>query len=219
GRGPADLLAGTFDISGSSAFGNSGFDAFSGLGAGAADTAPTVTLDTSTSGIVSETITLHGTGSNASGYSGALADRTLTITANVGNTAPVATNDSYTTAEDTPLTVSAPGVLVNDSDADHDALTAAKISGPRHGTLTLNPNGSVPPPPAAHFNGPDSFSYQASDGTAGSNTATVAITVTAVNDPPHVSAPGPFAGTVGQAGALAGITFSDVDGGSGLELA
>src|SRR5262249_40622487 len=95
--GPADLLAGSFDISGSGAFGNSGFAAFSGLGAGAADTAPTVTLDTGTAGVFTETITLHGTGSNASGYSGALADRTLTITANVGNTAPVATNDSYTT--------------------------------------------------------------------------------------------------------------------------
>src|SRR5437899_2196499 len=37
------------------------------------------------------------------------------------NAAPVANNESYTTAEDTPLTVSAPGVLANDTDVDGDA--------------------------------------------------------------------------------------------------
>src|SRR5207248_1985495 len=38
--------------------------------------------------------------------------------------------------------------------------------------------------PAANFNGTDSFTYKASDGTDDSNVATVTITVTAVNDPP-----------------------------------
>src|SRR5207237_5702252 len=50
--------------------------------------------------------------------------------------APVAVPDSYSTPEDTTLTVPAPGVLANDADADGDALTALLVSGPSHGTLT-----------------------------------------------------------------------------------
>ncbi len=82
------------------------------------------------------------------------------------NTAPVATNDSYSTNEDTALNVSAPGVLGNDTDADSDPLTALLVSGPAHGTLTLNPNGSFIYTPAANYSGADSFSYKANDGTA-----------------------------------------------------
>jgi RHS repeat-associated protein len=90
--GPADLLSGDFSITGDSAFANSGFDAFSGLAAsGGADTAPTVSLATGTAGSFLETITLDPTGANASGYSGALAPETLTITGTVvaaGNVPP-----------------------------------------------------------------------------------------------------------------------------------
>ncbi|MCS7217337.1 MAG: Ig-like domain-containing protein, partial [Candidatus Bipolaricaulota bacterium] len=60
------------------------------------------------------------------------------------NRAPTAQNDSYTTYKNTPLSVSAPGVLANDSDPDPspESLTAELVSGPAQGTLTLNPNGS-----------------------------------------------------------------------------
>ncbi|MBI1916069.1 MAG: hypothetical protein HYS12_15250 [Planctomycetes bacterium] len=40
------------------------------------------------------------------------------------------------------LSVSAPGVLSNDSDSEGDTLTAVLVSGPSHGSLTLNSNGS-----------------------------------------------------------------------------
>src|ERR1700681_2838783 len=60
--GPADMLGGTFAIVGDSAFTNGGFAQFSGVGAGQADTAPTVTLDTGASGTFSETITLDPNG-------------------------------------------------------------------------------------------------------------------------------------------------------------
>src|SRR5439155_25225100 len=40
------------------------------------------------------------------------------------NRAPVAVNDNYNTPVNTPLTVAAPGVLTNDTDADGDSLTA-----------------------------------------------------------------------------------------------
>src|SRR2546430_9622291 len=69
---------------------------------------------------------------------------TVTITVTPVNDAPVAANDdSYTTPEDTQLTVSAPGVLANDSDVDGDALSAVLVSGPSHGMLTLNGDGSL----------------------------------------------------------------------------
>src|SRR5437867_1433618 len=74
---------------------------------------------------------------------------TVTITVTPVNDAPVAANDdSYTTPEDTQLTVSAPGVLANDSDVDGDALSAVLVSNPTHGTLTLNGDGSFTYMPA-----------------------------------------------------------------------
>ena len=77
------------------------------------------------------------------------------------------------TDEDTPLTVAAAGVLGNDTDVDGDALTAVLVSGPANGTLTLNADGSFTYTPDANYNGTDSFTYKASDGTADSNVATV----------------------------------------------
>ncbi|MCA1683559.1 MAG: tandem-95 repeat protein, partial [Actinobacteria bacterium] len=112
------------------------------------------------------------------------ATATVNIAVGAVNDPPVAANDAYSTNEDTALSVSAPGVLGNDTDADGDTLTAAVATGPAHGTLTLNANGSFTYTPAANYNGPDSFTYTASDGNGGSATATVAITVNAVNDAP-----------------------------------
>ncbi|MGA7614707.1 MAG: Ig-like domain-containing protein [Thermoanaerobaculia bacterium] len=109
---------------------------------------------------------------------------TVSITINAVNDPPVAGDDSYTTAEDTPMVVAAPGVLGNDSDVESDPLTAVLVTSPAHGSLTLNPDGSFSYTPALNYNGPDSFTYEANDGTSNSNVATVSITVTAVNDAP-----------------------------------
>ena len=109
---------------------------------------------------------------------------TVTITINPVNDAPVANNDSYSINEDTLLTVSAPGVLANDTDVENDPLTAVLISGPSHGSLTLNANGSFTYLPSTNYNGPDSFTYQANDGQTNSSTATVRLTVNPVNDAP-----------------------------------
>ena len=53
----------------------------------------------------------------------------MSLTVNAVNDAPVATGDSYSTTEDTPLTVSAPGVLANDTDIDSSTLTAPLVTG------------------------------------------------------------------------------------------
>src|SRR5439155_24243478 len=52
------------------------------------------------------------------------------------NDAPVAVNDSYTTAEDTTLNVAAPGVLINDSDVDRPDERRVRESHTAHGSLT-----------------------------------------------------------------------------------
>jgi hypothetical protein len=101
------------------------------------------------------------------------------------NNAPVAADDSYSTDEDVTLDVAAPGVLGNDTDADGNPLTAILVSGVSHGNLTLNLDGYFTYVPALDYNGPDSFTYKANDSLgAGSNTATVYITINPVNDVP-----------------------------------
>lgn len=101
-----------------------------------------------------------------------------------GNQAPIASNDSFSVAEDTPLNVSAPGVLSNDSDPNGSPITAQLVSGPTRGSLTLNSSGAFTYTPNANVNGSDSFTYRASDGSLTSSIATVTITITAVNDAP-----------------------------------
>ena len=73
------------------------------------------------------------------------------------NDAPVAVDDAYTTAEDTALTVDAPGVLLNDTDVEGDAVSAIVVTGPTHGSLTLNADGSFIYAPDANFNGADTL--------------------------------------------------------------
>src|SRR2546426_5116585 len=111
-----------------------------------------------------------------------------------GTSGAVVADDSYTTPEDTTLTVIAPGVLANDGDVDGDPLTAIVVSNPTHGSLTLNSDGSFTYIPALNYNGPDSFTYKANDGQADSAPATVNITVT----------PGKEARRVGKAGRSGG---------------
>ena len=115
----------------------------------------------------------------ATDNSGASAFDAFDLTVQNTNDVPVALNDAYSVEEDSTLNVITPGVLGNDTDVDADPLTAQVVSGPAHGTLTLNADGSFTYTPDADFNGSDSFTYQAHDGVAGSNTATVVITVTA----------------------------------------
>nr|GAP19065.1 protein containing VCBS repeat [Levilinea saccharolytica] len=109
---------------------------------------------------------------------------TVSITVTKGNSAPVAVDDSYAVDEDLLLSISAPGVLGNDSDEDSDPLTVQLMADVSHGTLSLAANGSFTYQPGANYSGSDTFTYRASDGTALSNTATVTITVHPVNDPP-----------------------------------
>ncbi len=105
------------------------------------------------------------------------------------NGAPVGRADTYTTAEDTALTVAAAqGVLANDTDPETQPLTAVLISPPAGGgTFSLATNGSFSYTPPTNRDLPVSFVYQATDGLRNSANTTVTINLTPVNDPPVVA--------------------------------
>ena len=142
---------------------------------------------------------------------------TVTITVNAVNDAPSAANNSYSTAEDTPKNVAAPGVLGNDSDPDGDAITAVLVSGPSHSSsFTLNSNGSFNYTPASNFNGTDTFTYKARDShNADSNTATVTITVNPVNDAPVFNSVATITRKQGRSFNAQIATVSDPDNSAG----
>lgn len=98
-------------------------------------------------------------------------------------TAPVAVADAYAVNEDAVLSVVAPGVLGNDTNVELDSLTAMLVSGVSNGVLVLNSDGSFTYTPNANYNGADSFTYKANDGSQDSNTVTVSITVNPMDEP------------------------------------
>ncbi len=100
------------------------------------------------------------------------------------NDLPVAENDTVTTNEDTAVTID---VLANDSDLEtaYASLRVTDITQPAHGRLALAGTGKYTYTPYTNFNGSDSFTYTMTDGQA-EVTATVSITVVAVNDAPCI---------------------------------
>ena len=106
---------------------------------------------------------------------------TVTILVNAVNQPTAAADDNYATFANQTLSVSAPGVLVNDTDTNPNAtLTAILASQPSHGVVTLNADGSFTYTPVANYTGPDSFTYVATDGVNTSASATVSINVLSI---------------------------------------
>jgi len=112
---------------------------------------------------------------------------TVSIIITPVNDKPVASDDTYSTDEDTSLNRPAPGVLANDTDIEDDSLTAVLNTKPENGTLTLNNDGSFDYTPIANYYGEDSFTYKANDGEFDSDPATVTINV--VDLPPKEQIP------------------------------
>jgi hypothetical protein len=140
-----------------------------------------------------------------------------TVTLNV-DTAPVAVNDTYIVAPNQTLDTfeaNLPGVLGNDVDADGDPLTATAFtqSGPLHGQLSFNADGSFVYTPFPGFFEPDQFTYVASDGVATSNVATVTL-----RPPPigghdtYLVAPGQSLVIPPDQAAVSGVLANDFDG-------
>jgi VCBS repeat-containing protein len=130
---------------------------------------------------------------------------TTTITYTITNPPPVAVDDVGTVTEDLPATgnvlTTAPGA---DSDPDGDPLVVTEFSIPgvgvtpagtpaiipNVGTLTINPNGSWTFQPAPNYNGPVPVAtYTVSDGNDGTDTGTLTLTITPVDDVPVIIDP------------------------------
>lgn len=109
---------------------------------------------------------------------------TITVTINILNERPIATNDNAVTGEDsTPLAIS---VLANDRDPDGSLNPASVVvTNPVNGAFVANTSGTVTYTPPANFNGVATAKYTVKDNEgATSNEATITVTVNAVNDLP-----------------------------------
>ena len=131
---------------------------------------------------------------------------TVSITVDSVNDVPVASNGNATVDEDSTENP----IALNASDADGDTLTYTVLSGPSHGTL-LGSGASRTYTPATNYNGPDSLTFMVNDGTVDSNTATVSITVNAVNDAPIAEDDSTSVAEDSTSNPIA-LTASDVDG-------
>ena len=160
----------------------------------AADLTDTFDLSVAGNGNKGDTITVEVTPND-----GLFDGSTASDTATVANSAPVASPQSVSTAEDVAKTITLTG-----TDADGDSLTFKVSTLPASGQLydgtgtgghhvvagdlpytVTDGAGKVTFDPTADFNGSDSFAFLANDGTVDSaGAATVSVTVTEVNDAP-----------------------------------
>jgi hypothetical protein len=117
---------------------------------------------------------------------------TVTVTVNEFNDPPVLQDDSADGVEGSPVTIALTTLLANDSPGPNESNQTLTVTGvtavtANAGTVQIvGPN--VVYTPEADFNGPFIFTYTAIDNgfPAKSGTATVTITMAAVNDPPVV---------------------------------
>jgi len=135
----------------------------------------------------------------------------VSVTVDPVNDQPTA-DDQFPPAfdEDTSLAITLTG-----DDIDGDALTFTIVNDPSDGTITGTlPNITYTPDP--NFNGGDSFTFKVNDGTVDSDTATVLLTVTPINDPPTVTI---LPIVVGEDGVATGtVVAEDVDEGDSLSF-
>tara|TARA_R110001599_G_scaffold41935_9_gene126572 strand:+ start:39330 stop:50954 length:11625 start_codon:yes stop_codon:yes gene_type:complete len=111
---------------------------------------------------------------------GLFASSTVAVNVQNVNDTPIAVGESATIAEDAVLDLN---VLSNDSDIDGDVLSVASVSA-SVGTVSVGNNGNIVFNPPANYFGPVTISYTVSDGNGGVASASVALTVTSVNDEP-----------------------------------
>jgi len=106
---------------------------------------------------------------------------TVTITVNAVNDAPTTSDISISTNEDNAVSITLVG-----TDIENDNLAFFIEQQPSSGTVTIDGNSALYTP-SQDWNGTDTFTYKANDGTNNSNTSTVSITVIAINDAPIIT--------------------------------
>ncbi|QYZ66903.1 MAG: tandem-95 repeat protein [Gammaproteobacteria bacterium (ex Lamellibrachia satsuma)] len=126
------------------------------------------------------------------------------------NSAPAASNGTLTTAEATVGT----GTLIGSDVNAGDVLAFSVDSQGTNGTVVITDavTGAYTYTPTDNdFNGTDAFTFRVSDGTASSNVATVAVTITPVNDAPAAD---DDAGATDEGGS---VTVNVLDGDTDVE--
>jgi len=97
------------------------------------------------------------------------------------NDVPVANPDTANATEDQPLTNI--DVLSNDSDVENDPLSIVGTPMAEHGTVTVNPDGTLNYTPDPDYFGSDVITYTVTDG-SDQATSTVAVSVAGTPDAP-----------------------------------
>jgi VCBS repeat-containing protein len=136
-------------------------------------------------------------------YDGSYTVPPVSGTATVKGQVPVANNVSYVTQSNSSLVINAgQGLLATASDAENDAMTAALVAAPTHGTVTVNADGSFTYNPNAGFRGQDTFTFQAVDQDGASNTVIATLQVTG---PPPIVVNSSFATQTNSALSISGL--------------
>ena len=142
----------------------------------------------------------------------ASANATFTLTVSERNDGPIAGNDTATVAEGTAVSIAASTLLANDSDPNDDTLTITAVSDAASGSVVLSEDGETL---TYTHNGLETttggFTYTVSDGSV-TDTATVVITVTPVNDPPETPSLSDQAATEDESFHYTFATVSDPEG-------
>jgi len=134
----------------------------------------------------------------------------VNITVNEVNDPATITPSSVTVTEDVAFNLS--NVLtVSDVDGSSAAVTVAVTTQPQHGTVTTNATGDVIYTPTANYNGSDSITFTLTDDDGLASTATIAVSVTAVNDLPTITVPN-VTTAEDSTGVVLTPTVADVDG-------
>jgi Ca2+-binding RTX toxin-like protein len=110
---------------------------------------------------------------------------TVAVTVTCVQDAPIANDDVRTVPEDSRAT--AINVLANDTDADGDPIQITGATRPQHGTIAVlqgSPDQLAYTPVANYCNSPGGAPDRVSYGVEGGDTATLAITVTCLPEPP-----------------------------------
>jgi hypothetical protein len=150
---------------------------------------------------------------------GTLNSGTATITLHV-DAPPLAAGNSYVVGENTSASFNAAqGVLIGATDPNGYPLSASLVSAPKHGTLTLNADGSFTYVPANNYIGTDSFTFAAADGFSSSATATISLRINAAPSliPNQTTASVALAGGMLNYAATPNITDANITG-AGDEL-
>jgi hypothetical protein len=105
------------------------------------------------------------------------------------NDAPDVLGETVIFNEDEIQTFTQAQFLANDSDVDnpHSDLQIVSVENATHGTVSLNPDGTVRFAPDADYFGAARFTYTVSDGSGGFTVGLASLDIAAVNDAPRLA--------------------------------